>query len=235
MKKIFKSLIVIAVIGAGMTSCTVDPNSPGVEYMPDMFRSPAIEAYVDNGQDPYLIGEEKAEEQRTTPSVRKPVKGTIAYNAVNAEYSMPYAYPNDYDGYLAASAELKSPLATSQENIDAGNVLFVRMCDHCHGDQGAGDGKISENGFIMGIPDFATKLKDTPVGAMYHTLMFGKGLMGSHAGQLSVEERWQVIQYVQVLQNGGAMPEFGANGEAAVEEAELTDEAAEENSENAEV
>ncbi len=147
---------------------------------------------------------------------------------------MPYAYPNTYEGYLAAGAELKSPLTTTKENSEAGKVLFDRMCDHCHGPKGAGDGKISENGFIMGIPDFATKLKDVSVGSMYHTLMYGKGLMGSHAGQLSVEERWQVIQYVQVLQNGGAMPEFGANGEANIPEVELTEEVSEDNSENAE-
>ena len=32
--------------------------------MPDMYRSPAIEAYVDYGQDPYQVGEETAEGQR---------------------------------------------------------------------------------------------------------------------------------------------------------------------------
>jgi hypothetical protein len=36
-----------------LASCGGDPNSPGVEYMPDMYRSPAMEAYVDFGQDPY--------------------------------------------------------------------------------------------------------------------------------------------------------------------------------------
>jgi hypothetical protein len=29
---------------------------------------------------------------------------------------------------------------------------------------------------------------------------------------MSQKERWQVIQYVQVLQNGGKMPEFDENG-----------------------
>ena len=32
-------------------SCVNDPNSPGLEYMPDMYRSPAVEAYVDYGED----------------------------------------------------------------------------------------------------------------------------------------------------------------------------------------
>ena len=46
-----KYLIIGAVISGMITfnSCTVDPNAPGVEYMPDMYRSPALEAYVDYG------------------------------------------------------------------------------------------------------------------------------------------------------------------------------------------
>jgi len=37
--------------------------------------------------------------------------------------------------------------------------------------------------------------------------MYGKGLMGSHASLISVEERWQVVQYVRTLMNG-EMPSF---------------------------
>ena len=43
-----------------LTACVTDPNSPGVEYMPDMYRSPAVEAYVDYGQEAYVVGEDVA-------------------------------------------------------------------------------------------------------------------------------------------------------------------------------
>lgn len=33
-----------------MIACSSDPQSPGIEYMPDMYRSPAIEEYVDYGE-----------------------------------------------------------------------------------------------------------------------------------------------------------------------------------------
>ena len=36
--------------------------------------------------------------------------------------------------------------------------------------------------------------------------------MGSHASQLSQKDRWLVIEYIKVLQNGGDMPEFDDNG-----------------------
>jgi len=33
-----------------LSSCTSNADSPGLEYMPDMYRSPALEAYVDYGE-----------------------------------------------------------------------------------------------------------------------------------------------------------------------------------------
>ena len=76
------------------------------------------------------------------------------------------------------------------------------MCTQCHGAEGKGDGAISRNGHIVGIPDYTTKLKDLPEGKMYHTLQYGKGLMGSHASQLSQKERWLIIEYIKTLQGG---------------------------------
>ena len=29
--------------------------------------------------------------------------------------------------------------------------------------------------------------------------MYGKGLMGSHSSQLTIKERWQIVQYVEKL------------------------------------
>ena len=36
-------------------------------------------------------------------------------------------------------------------------------------------------------------------GSIYHVLMHGKNLMGSHSSQLTYKERWQIVQYVEVL------------------------------------
>ena len=75
--------IVLTAVAAGLiatTGCVTDPDSSGLEYMPDMYRSPAVEAYVDYGQDPYQVGEETARAQRMVQSARKPVSGTIAFN-----------------------------------------------------------------------------------------------------------------------------------------------------------
>ena len=119
LQKTYITLIVLLSGGVLLSSCTTDPNSPGVEYMPDMYRSPAVEAYVDYGMDPWLIGEEEAAAQRNTPSARKPVAGTIAYSS-NMEMAMPYPFENTPEDYERAGVEVKSPIPLTQANLDAG-------------------------------------------------------------------------------------------------------------------
>jgi hypothetical protein len=46
---------------------------------------------------------------------------------------------------------------------------------------------------------------------MFHSITYGKGLMGQHASQLTQLERWQIIEYVKLLQQGITEPEFDAN------------------------
>tara|TARA_B100000683_G_scaffold42833_1_gene38384 strand:+ start:306 stop:950 length:645 start_codon:yes stop_codon:yes gene_type:complete len=191
---------VAAAITMMFASCVNNPDSPGLEYMPDMYRSPAVEAYVDYGEDPYYVTEEFAASQRNTPSARLPVEGTISFSGEDKAFNLPYPYPNTPEGYEAAGAELVSPIASSEENIAAGAILYGQMCTQCHGEEGKGDGAISRNGHIVGIPSYSGKLKDLPEGKMYHTLQYGKGLMGSHASQLSQKDRWLIIEYIKTLQ-----------------------------------
>jgi hypothetical protein len=80
-------LPLIAVTLIVLTGCVNNEDSPGLEYMPDMYRSPAIEAYVDYGQDPYQVGEETAVAQRLVQSARKPVAGSIAF--IRMKWSFP--------------------------------------------------------------------------------------------------------------------------------------------------
>ena len=110
-------------------SCTSDPNSPGIEYMPDMYRSPAVEAYVDYGEDPYYVTEEFASTQRNTMSARLPAAGSIAYKGDDKAFALPYPYPNTPEGYEAAGVNLHSPLVTSDENTAAERSSSLR-CVH---------------------------------------------------------------------------------------------------------
>jgi mono/diheme cytochrome c family protein len=197
------------ILALTLAACGGEADSPGVEYMPDMYRSPAIEAYVDYGQDPYHYSEELAREQRRRPSARKPAEGTIPFatNPARKPWMMPYPYPNTNEGYERAGAELKSPIAMTEATVAKGKVLYEKFCVHCHGVQGKGDGPVVERGGHAPPGAYDGPLKDLPEGKMYHSITYGKGVMGSHASQLDKEERWLVVHYVRYLQAGGRMPE----------------------------
>ena len=187
-----------------VSSCTKSEDSAGYEYMPDMYRSPAVEAYTDYG----LVGDDEIDSLKTLQSARIPAEGTIPFNpnADEAAINMPYEYPNSDEGYEAAGAELKNPLVATDENIAEGKRIYDFMCVHCHGEKGAGDGAVVSKGGHAPPGAYDGPLKDLSVGKMFHTITYGKGVMGSHASQLSKKERWQVILHVQALQNGGEFP-----------------------------
>ena len=176
--------VAIAAVLIGFTACgKKDPNSPGVEFMPDMYRSPSVEVYgtsVFNGDTIYS--------QQFLP-----VKGTIARGY------MPYVYANTAEGYEQAGLYLKNPIALNDKVLAEGEVLYGKYCVHCHGASGAGDGKVG--GKLPGAPPaYNGPLKNLSEGKIFHSITYGKGLMGNHASILTQEERWKLVHYVQKLQ-----------------------------------
>ena len=177
----------LSLFGMLIISCTThDPNSPGFEFMPDMYRSPSYESNSGNGN------------FADSMTNRKPVEGTITYEQAVTAYH-PYPYMNDDSGYVWAGRYLKDPFPGTKEVTDKGKMLYDKFCTHCHGSTGGGDGLVG--GKLPGPPPaYNGALKDLPEGKMFHTLQYGKGNMGSHASQLTPDERWQIIRYVQTLQ-----------------------------------
>lgn len=170
-----------------IASCsTKNPDSPGFEYMPDMYRSPSYESNSGNGN------------FADSMTNRGPVAGTITYDQQVTAYH-PYPYPATDAGYDSAGLRLHDPFPASAEVVEHGKFLYSKFCVHCHGEGGAGDGKVGLK--LEGVPDYAN-IKDNgqplPEGKMFHTLQYGKGKMGSHASQLTPDERWQIIRYIQV-------------------------------------
>jgi len=202
---------------AVLQSCKSDPNSPGIEYMPDMYRSPSYETY---GVSP--ITEDGA-------VAMQPVEGSIPMGADN----LPYPFPNTAEGYEAAGVSLKNPIAYSENVLAEGKELYTNFCKHCHGKKGAGDGAVAKNPKWPGPPPAydSENLKNLPEGKIFHSITYGKGLMGSHASQISKSDRWKIVHYVQSLQ-GKEVSENAA--EEVVEESEATVEEVASNNESEE-
>ncbi|APZ48041.1 cytochrome C [Polaribacter reichenbachii] len=147
--------------------------------MPDMYVSVPYDA---NG----------AEGINNKPVNSEPVAGTIPRGGHPA-----YDIPDTAEGYDKAKAELKNPLEASEENLEKGKALYEIYCISCHGKKGDGNGYLSQAEKFEGIPSY--KDRDINAGSIYHVIMHGKNLMGSHSSQLTYNERWQIIHYVENL------------------------------------
>jgi mono/diheme cytochrome c family protein len=191
MKKNYKTIkfvfgsVLTGLIVAGLMSCGKhDEMSPGVEFMPDMYRSPSLEYY----QTHVVDGD-------TMLNAMKPAKGSVARGF------MPYPYANTPEGYEQAGANLHNPLAAANRGQweKDGEVLYGKFCVHCHGASGGGDGKVG--GKLPGPPPaYNGALKNLPEGKIFHSITYGKNSMGPHSSLLTQEERWKLVCYVQKLQ-----------------------------------
>src|SRR5690606_13548461 len=116
-------------------------------------------------------------------------------------------YPNTMEGYEEASANLHNPLERTQQNLEDGDILYNRFCGPCHGESGHGDGSIVKLEKFPPPPSYSTgnssrggAMKDLTDGKIYHTIYYGLNIMGSHASQISPEDRWKVVMHVHELQ-----------------------------------
>lgn len=228
MKMKFKAIASLAVTAIVMSACSSSPDSSGLEYMPDMYRSAAIEPYVDYGQvkeriDPELAGK---------LSAMVPAFGTIPYFGTDSNevmVRMPYhLLPNvafkqthdlrgfDFsteDTYLAAAADVVNPYTLNEANAEAifasGKKLFNSNCAQCHGEKGDGKGPMSTNGIFSGVPDYADK-KELSNGQMFYSIYYGKGAMGAHASIINKKEIWTLVHYIRKFQDA----EYGKFGAA---------------------
>jgi len=198
MRNAFTRISIVALTAFALSSCIREEQSPGYEYMPDMYRSPAIEAYVDYGE----VRDTIREPYNLTISARKPVEGTVPMTD-NFMNDMPYMIPNTQAGYELSGEVLKSPFPQNEQYVEMGKGIYTNFCVQCHGAEGLGNGPVVEKGGHPAPQAYNGPLKDLPEGKMFHTLTYGKGAMGSHASQLTKAERWKVVAYVKHLQKLG--------------------------------
>jgi mono/diheme cytochrome c family protein len=167
-----------------------DPNSPGYEYMPDMYRGVGPETNV----------EFKSKFVKDSMGNLLPAEGSIPRNFTV------FPYPNTPQGDSLASKFWMNPNKVDEAYEEKGKELYTRNCIYCHGEKGDGNGKLVESGkYGSQPPSYETRMKEGLLtdGHVYHVVTYGKGVMGSHAVQLNPEERWMVIAYVQKLGRGG--------------------------------
>lgn len=184
MKSLYK---IAAILGLSLmiVSCH-DTSKPNYQFFPNMYESVAYETYVESDAFNFKNGLKGKEGQI-------PAEGSIKRGFV------PYEIPNTPEGYLLAKTTLKSPLDSISSDLETGKKLYDVYCAICHGSSGNGKGKLVQNEKFLGVPNYADR--DITAGSIYHIVTYGINAMGSHANQLSQEERWQVADYVLKLKS----------------------------------
>jgi mono/diheme cytochrome c family protein len=215
--KAIAGLVMVAASAFMMGSCTPGEDSSGFEYMPDMYRSPAIEPYVDYGEVKGM--EDMSKKMKISalvpPAYTIPFYGTDSsevalmlpyhrlaskpFKATHGMYGVDLSDANEYE--LAVSD--KNPLSLTEENSAAmfkeGKALFAANCAHCHGEKGDGNGPMVLSGVYAGVPDY--KNLTISEGQMFYSIYYGKGSMGAHNSIVNKKEIWTLVHYVRKFQD----------------------------------
>lgn len=199
-------LCILGIVGMiGLGACSYDrspgsgnydPNDPGYRYTP---------AYAMYESVPYSALSQDADAYNKFNehgmNMRKPAAHAIA----RGDLSYQYPFEDNFNGYRKAGDELESPFKeTDKKVLSRGKVLYERYCDHCHGKKGKSDGPVMKNNQYP-KPSFGTfqssYIDTIEVGRMYHTITYGKGVMGAHASQVDPKDRWRIIHYIKDVLN----------------------------------
>jgi len=178
MKAIYK-IALLAVASASLTAC-FDKSAPNYQYMPNMYEAVPYETYSEHAVFPN--GKEG----------QMPAKGSIPRGFV------PYEIPNTTEGYEASKANT-SPLDSVGFDAPRAEQLFTIYCAICHGDKGDGKGNLPKREKFLGVPSYKDRV--ITEGSIFHVETYGLNSMGSHANQLTQEERWQVARHVMNLKS----------------------------------
>ena len=163
-----------------VTSCH-DNSKPYYQFFPNMYQSVGYETYSES--DAFKNGKE----------------GQLVPEGAIKRGFVPYEIPNTPEGYILAKETLKSPLDSLSLDTENGKALYAIYCAICHGEKGNGKGKLVEREKFLGVPNY--KDREVTAGSIFHVVTYGLNSMGSHANQLSQEERWQVADYVLKLRS----------------------------------
>jgi mono/diheme cytochrome c family protein len=101
---------------------------------------------------------------------------------------------------LIAGQPASEPIPTSANSVQRGKVYFGLICQMCHGPQGKGNGTVGAFFTPIKPADLTSsavqQLSDNDI---FLVLTQGFGAMPSMAGNLGVQDRWDVINYVRTL------------------------------------
>ncbi len=107
---------------------------------------------------------------------------------------------------------LPNPVPVTELSLDRGEELFLRFCAPCHGPNGDG-----VSGYILsaGYPPYplvSDRVKGFTDGYIYGMIRMGRGNMPSYGHRITHFDRWNVVNYLRVLQGVASPPLLDEGG-----------------------
>lgn len=127
-------------------------------------------------------------------AMQQPPAGTVAREAI---VDAPELATGQTNGQYVTTI----PVPVTDTLLSLGRSRFAIYCAVCHGDGGYGGSIVATNMLPPRPPSLrAAAMRALPPGFVFHVITNGFGRMPSYAAELSAQERWAVIAYLQQLQ-----------------------------------
>lgn len=114
---------------------------------------------------------------------------------------MTLVFAHEKTGWIAPqeAKKVKNPIRATKASIQKGKEIYEKKCALCHGIKGDGKGPNS-----AGLNPNPTNFKDShgekmTDGEHFWKIATGRGPMPSFEKDLTVEERWHVINYINTF------------------------------------
>ena len=102
-------------------------------------------------------------------------------------------------------AKSQNPVPVDTHSLTRGEEIYLAECESCHGPTARGDGPEASDLEVL-VPDLtidATMAE--PDGSLYWKVTIGRKPMPGYRKLLSKEERWDVVNFLRMVQSG-ALP-----------------------------
>ena len=190
---------ILALAALALTGCSTIQRTPPTEVWPDMKHQARFRAQLNVNAYPELA-KIFADGRQSRPLP----EGVIARGRMREENPL----STGMDGKLYVG---KMPIQVTEATLANGQTQFNIYCAPCHDRTGLGKGMVA-----LRVPTWqpANLTEDRIVqaadGDIFNVITNGRRTMPPYAFQIPVEQRWQIIAYVRLLQKAarGTMSEI---------------------------
>jgi mono/diheme cytochrome c family protein len=158
-------------------------------------RRPPIELFADMDRQPKLRPQAANRFFANGLSSRSPVPGTIARGAPYQDLPVNTGREPGTTNFITLL-----PVPVTAGLLARGQDRYTIHCAVCHGATGDGKG-ITTKYQMVGMANFHDqRLVAMSDGEIFHTITYGKNLMGAYGSTVNPRDRWAIIAYLRALQ-----------------------------------